>query len=94
MFLFQLYGDVVHILYILIYVKEIVFTCVIYAANISQPSGSDITDFASPESCCNLSRSIPTYFQVLGQIVIIFLLVWVRPYTRLFWTSGVSYTRL
>ena len=56
----------------MVIVKEIVFTCVIYAATISLQSERDIPNFALLEYCCDLGRAIPTRFQVLCQMVIIF----------------------
>ena len=69
-FLFQLCGEFVHILHILFYVKEIVLICVIYAATVYHQNERDITDFACNKSYFDLDRSIPTRFQVLGQLVI------------------------
>ena len=58
-FLSHLCGYFVHVFQILLYVKEIVFTCVIYDVTVNHQSERDIPDFACPESCCNLDRGIP-----------------------------------
>ena len=84
-FIYQLCGDFVHALKILLYLKEIIFNCVIYGATVYHQSELYITDFACPDSCCDFSRGLHTWFQVFGQLVIHIYPVWGRSYTRLFW---------
>ena len=68
-FLSQLFEDFVNIFYILFYVKEILFTCVIYAANFYHQSECDIPDFECSKCCCDLDMGIITWFTVIDNIV-------------------------
>ena len=48
--------------------KVIVFTPVIYATTVYHQSERNIPIFVLLDSCCNLGRFIPTWFQVIGHI--------------------------
>ena len=80
--LFVVYD--IRFIYVVI-VKSIVFTCVIYYETLYHQSERNIPNFLCRESCCDLGRSIPTWFQVLGQIVMHIFPVWGRSYIHLFW---------
>ena len=69
LFLCLLFGVYARIFIYIVIVKQIVFTCVIYATTLYHQSERDIPIFALLESCYDLVRDIPTWFQVLGQIL-------------------------
>ena len=50
--------------------KEIVFTCVINAANFYHKSEYDIPDFECPKFCFDLDMGIITEFKVIGKLVV------------------------
>ena len=49
--------------------KEIVFTCIVYATTVYHQIESKVSDFVCPKYYCDLGRGIPTWFQVLDQMV-------------------------
>ena len=68
-FISKLYWGFVHYFYILLYVKEIVFTCAIYSTTVYPLPEHDILGFACTESCCDMVRVIHTCFVVFENIV-------------------------
>ena len=68
-FISKLYLNFVHSFYILLYVKEIVFTCVIYSTTAYPLIEHDIPSFAFTVSCCDMGMGIHTWFVVFNKIV-------------------------
>ena len=66
--LYQFYGEFLHICYISLYLKEILFTCVIYAATFYHHSECGVPGFVCPNSCCDLGRGGLTWFQVFDKL--------------------------
>ena len=67
--------------------KKIVFACLICSVDVYHHIECDITDFSWLKYCCDLVGDIPTWFQVLGKVVMHIFPVWGRSYIRLFWTN-------
>ena len=68
-FISKFCWEFVHSFYILLYVKEILFTCVIYFTTVYPLPEHDILGFACTESCCDMVRVIHTCFVVFDKIV-------------------------
>ena len=72
--------------------KEILFTCVIYATTVYQCKQREVLGFVCPKSCCDMIRTIPPWFQVLNQLVLNLFSVWGRLYNNSFVQNYVSCT--
>ena len=75
-----------------IILKEIVFTGVIYDAAVYHISECDIPDNTQIKYCRDLGRGIPTWFQVIHQIVTHILLFGVDHTSVCFVKSCINFT--